>query len=188
MRILGIDPGSVVCGYGVIDVNGKELSVVEYGVVHVKRHTSSFPQRLREIHDRLEAVIARTKPDVVSLEKVFHAKNVKSIVQLSQARGVAILACAQGGHDPIEYTPMQVKRSVTGRGAASKQQVANMVLAILRIDETPEYHDATDALAVAICHAVNAKSIKSLSAPLKSPRKKVSSRKAWSDFVKKRKS
>jgi crossover junction endodeoxyribonuclease RuvC len=181
MRILGIDPGSVVCGYGVIDVDGTRITVVEYGVVHVKRHTSSFPQRLREIHERLEAVIARTRPDEVSLEAVFHAKNVRSIVQLSQARGVAILVCAQSGHDPVEYTPMQVKRSVTGRGAASKSQVATMVRAILEIDETPEYHDATDALAVAICHAVNGGP-----PPPASSKKRTSTRKAWAEFVAKK--
>jgi crossover junction endodeoxyribonuclease RuvC len=178
MRILGIDPGSVVCGYGVIDVDGKTMTLVEYGVVAVKRKTSSFPARLREIHDRLGAVIARTNPDVCSMEKVFHAKNVLSIVQLAHARGVAMLACAQAGLDPVEYTPMQVKRSVTGRGASGKEQVQHMVRAILSIDETPEFFDATDALAVAICHAVNG------GPPPKVPRGgRTSARGAWKDFV-----
>lgn len=178
MRIIGIDPGSVICGYGVIDVVGSTMTVVEYGVVHVKRRTTSFPMRLREIHERLHAVMARTQPQVCAMEKVFYAKNVKSIVQLSHARGVAMLASADHGLDPIEYTPMQVKRSVTGRGAASKEQVAHMVQAILSIDETPEFHDATDALAVAICHAVNGQP----PAPVKSQR--TSNRKAWAEFVK----
>lgn len=180
MRILGIDPGSVVCGYGVIDVQGKKMTLVEYGVVAVKRRTTSFPGRLREIHERLAAVITRTQPDVCSMEKVFYAKNVLSIVQLAHARGVAVLACAQAGHDPIEYTPMQVKRSVTGRGAANKDQVQHMVRAILKIEETPEFFDATDALAVAICHAVNG------GPPTAMARGgAVSKRKAWSDFVEK---
>ena len=180
MRILGIDPGSVVCGYGVIDADGSNLKVVEYGVVHVKRQSSSFPQRLREIHDRLEAVIQRSKPEQVAVEQVFFAKNVKSVVQLSQARGVALLACAQSGHDPIEYTPMQVKRSVTGRGNASKDQVSDMVMAILKIEETPEYHDATDALAVAICHALNGEP------PTPILKKRTNNRKAWAEYVQKK--
>lgn len=178
MRILGIDPGSVVCGYGVIDVTGKKMALVEYGVVAVKRRTTSFPGRLREIHERLVAVIERTQPDVCSMEKVFYAKNVLSIVQLAHARGVAVLACAQAGHDPIEYTPMQVKRSVTGRGAANKDQVQHMVRAILKIDETPEFFDATDALAVAICHAVNGGP-----PPAMARGGTVSKRQAWKDFV-----
>lgn len=180
MRILGIDPGSVVCGYGVIDVSGKTMSLVEYGVVAVKRRTTSFPGRLREIHLRLEAVIERTQPDACSMEKVFYAKNVLSIVQLAHARGVAMLACAQAGHDPIEYTPMQVKRSVTGRGAATKDQVQHMVRAILKIEETPEFFDATDALAVAICHAVNGGP-----PPAMTRGGAVSKRQAWKDFVEK---
>ncbi|MBP6510019.1 MAG: crossover junction endodeoxyribonuclease RuvC [Candidatus Kapabacteria bacterium] len=180
MRILGIDPGSVVCGYGVIDVEGSTMTLVEYGVVAVKRRTSSFPARLREIHDRLAAVIERTSPDVCSMEKVFYAKNVLSIVQLAHARGVAMLACAQAGHDPIEYTPMQVKRSVTGRGAAPKDQVQHMVKAILSIEETHEFFDATDALAVAICHAVNGGP-----PPALKRGGATSKRQAWKDFVEK---
>lgn len=179
MRILGIDPGSVICGYGVIDVQGSKLTLVEYGVIAVKRRTSSFPERLREIHDRLSAVITRTSPDVCAMEKVFHAKNVLTILQLAHARGVAMLACAQAGHSPMEYTPMQVKRSVTGRGAADKEQVQHMVRAILEIEETPQFFDATDALAVAICHAVNGKP------PAPGKRGSATSkRQAWADFVK----
>lgn len=179
MRILGIDPGSVVCGYGVIDVRGAKLSLVEYGVVAVKRRTTSFPQRLAEIHQRLQAVIARTSPDECALERVFHAKNVVSIVQLAHARGVSMLACAQAGIDPVEYTPMQVKRSVTGRGNSSKEQVQFMVRSILEISETPDFFDATDALAVAICHAVNG----GPPPPIKAHRKSGGSRNAWKDFV-----
>jgi crossover junction endodeoxyribonuclease RuvC len=177
-RVLGIDPGSVICGYGVIDVDGSALTLVEYGVIAVKRRNLSFPERLRDIHERLRAVIERTEPDICAMEKVFHAKNVLSIVQLAHARGVAMLACAQGGHSPLEYTPMQVKRSVTGRGMATKEQVQQMVRAILKIEETPQFFDATDALAVAICHAVNGKP------PAVAKRSRTpSKRQAWKDFV-----
>ncbi|RPI68668.1 MAG: crossover junction endodeoxyribonuclease RuvC [Ignavibacteriae bacterium] len=182
MRILGIDPGSVICGYGVIDVQGSAMTVVEYGVIHVKRHKSSFPQRLVEIHERLTAVISRSKPDVCALEMVFYAKNVKSVVQLAHARGVSMLACASAGLDPIEYTPMQIKRSVTGRGASSKQQVSHMVSAILKLDESPEFLDATDALAVAICHAVNL----GRPEPIIKQRSKGGTRGAWKEFLERR--
>lgn len=178
MRILGIDPGSVHCGYGVIDTDGSAMRLVEYGVISVKRRNNSFPKRLNDIHHRLSAVIERTQPEVCSMEKVFYAKNVLSIVQLSHARGVAMLACAQAGHEPVEYTPMQVKRSVTGRGAATKEQVQHMVRAILQIDETPEFFDATDALAIAICHAVNGGP-----PPAAKRGGKVSKRTAWKDYV-----
>lgn len=181
MRILGIDPGSVVCGYGVIDADGGKLTLVEYGVVAVKRRTTSFPQRLAEIHDRIAAVLARTSPDACAMEKVFHAKNVLTIVQLAHARGVSMLACAQAGFDPVEYTPMQVKRSVTGRGNSSKEQVQYMVRSILKIDETPQFFDATDALAVAICHAVNG----APPPPIKKHWSKGGPRGAWADFVEK---
>lgn len=176
IRVLGIDPGSVVCGYGVIDVQGSLLTLVEYGAVTVKKYGSDFPKRLLEIHRRLRAVIERTKPDECALEKVFYAKNVVSIVQLSHARGVAVLACAESDLTPVEYTPMQVKRSVTGRGTSDKQQVQHMVKALLNIDETHKFLDATDALAVAICHAVNGEP----PTPILTSRKKKPS---WKDFV-----
>lgn len=179
MTILGIDPGSVVCGYGVITVSGSVLEVVEFGAVQVKRRAESFPERLCEIYERLTAVITRTNPVACAMEAVFFAKNVRSIVQLSQARGVAMLACSQAGLRPVEYTPMQVKRSVTGRGAASKPQVAAMVQAILNLPETPRPYDATDALAVAICYAMNKGK---MPAPVPQTRKK-GARAQWTEFV-----
>lgn len=183
MRILGIDPGSVVCGYGVIEVRGSIITLVEFGVVHVKRYKSHFPERLREIHERLGSVIQRSAPDECALEMVFHSKNVKSLVQLAHARGVAMLACAEGGLLPAEYTPMQIKRSVTGRGSASKVQVSHMVSSILKLTESPDFLDATDALAVAICHAIN----KGRPTPIIKHRKPGGQRAAWSEFVQRRK-
>lgn len=179
MRILGIDPGSVICGYGVIESQGSSLQLVEYGVVEMKRRSESFPLRLREIYDRLTAVMSRTRPEVCALEAVFFAKNARSLVQLSQARGVAILVCAQSGLEPVQYTPMQVKRCVTGRGSATKPQVSAMVQAILGLEEAPTPYDATDALAIAICHAVHGGTTPE---PVRRSKKK-GSRQAWSDFV-----
>jgi crossover junction endodeoxyribonuclease RuvC len=153
IRILGIDPGSVICGYGVIDVEGSRITLVEYGVIEAKKRHPSLPLRLADIHARLCQVIARSQPQVCAVEQVFHAKNVQSVVKLAHARGVAILAAAQSALEIAEYTPMQVKRSVTGGGRSGKEQVQFMVRKLLSIDETPELFDATDALAVAICHA-----------------------------------
>lgn len=183
MRILGIDPGSVICGYGVINVKGSVISLIEFGVVHVKRYKSHFPERLREIHERLGSVIERSAPDQCAIEMVFHSKNVKSLVQLAHARGVAMLACAEGGLLPTEYTPMQIKRSVTGRGSASKVQVSHMVSSILNLSETPEFLDATDALAVAICHAIN----NGRPAPIIKHRRPGGQRSAWKEFALRRK-
>ncbi len=179
LRILGIDPGSVVCGFGVIDVNGTSNQLVEYGVIELKRRTDSFPQRLNEVFLRLRAVIERTQPDVCALETVFHGKNVLTIVRLAHARGAAMLACMQNGLEPVEYTPMQVKRSVTGRGAASKEQVRHMVQAILGITEDHRYLDATDALAVALCHALHG----GAPPPIKTKAQRKGKRAAWAEFI-----
>jgi crossover junction endodeoxyribonuclease RuvC len=181
LRILGIDPGSVVCGFGVIDVAQGKNTLVEYGVIELKRRTDSFPQRLNEVFMRLKAVIERTQPDVCALETVFHGKNVLTIVRLAHARGAAMLSCMQHGLEPVEYTPMQVKRSVTGRGAATKEQVRHMVQAILGITEDHRYLDATDALAVALCHALHG----GAPPPIKSKAQRKSKRAAWADFVEK---
>jgi len=178
MRILGIDPGSVICGYGVIDVDGSRITLVEYGVIEAKKKNTSFPFRLQDIHARLCSVIDRSKPDTCAMEQVFYAKNVLSVVKLSHARGVAVLACAQGGMEPHEYTPMQVKRSVTGSGRSAKEQVGFMVRTMLKIKETPQFFDATDALAVAICHAING------GTPA-SGRSRTSKRSSWAEYVEK---
>lgn len=178
-RIVGIDPGSVVCGFGVIDVIGNSLLLVEYGVVDVKRHHSSFPERLCEIHSRLGAVVDRTHPDQCAMETVFHGKNVLTIVQLAQARGVAMLAAAQRNLMPIEYTPMQIKRAVTGRGSASKDYVRQMVHAMLDISDNHKFLDATDALAVAICHAL----LGGRPVPARTTAQRKGKRSAWADFV-----
>jgi crossover junction endodeoxyribonuclease RuvC len=179
-RILGIDPGSVVCGFGVIDVEGSSLSLVEYGVVDVKRHHQNFPERLCDIFTRLGAVIDRTTPTHCAIETVFHGKNVLTIVQLAQARGVTMLACAQRGFHPTEYTPMQVKKAVTGRGSASKDYVRQMVHAMLGITDNHRFLDASDALAVAICHAL----LGGRPAPVRTTAQRKGKRSAWSDFIK----
>lgn len=168
-----------MCGYGVIDVDGNAMTLVEYGVIELKRRTTSFPLRLLEVFTRLQAVIDRTSPDVCALETVFHGKNVLTIVRLAHARGAAMLACTTRGMEPIEYTPMQVKRSVTGRGSAGKEQVRHMVKAMLNLEENHKFLDATDALSVAICHAL----LGGAPPPIKTKAERKGKRAAWAEFV-----
>lgn len=153
MRILGIDPGSIICGYGVIDKDSSGIRLVEYGVIKAKKKYDSLSMRLREIFLRIERLIERSQPEVAAFESIFYAKNVQSTVKLSHARGAAVVVTALAELPMFEYSPREVKKSVTGMGNASKEQVQFMVKKLLNIDETPEFFDATDALAIAICHA-----------------------------------
>ena len=148
--ILGIDPGSVVSGYGVIREDGSRLNCIEAGVVRTPSR-QPFAQRLLLIHEGLVEVIQRLRPDEVAVESVFHAKHAASALKLGQARGVALLAVIQAGLPLHEYPPARVKQAVTGSGRAGKDQVKMMVETLLgqRFDLPV---DATDALAVAICH------------------------------------
>lgn len=152
--MLGIDPGSIVCGYGVVEKNGSNITLVEYGVVEAKKRFESLPQRLEMIYERLGGVIERSLPDEAAVESVFFAKNAQSLAKLSHARGVAMLAAAIKRIPIMEYSAKEVKRSVTGNGNASKEQVQFMTRTILKIEEMPDFFDATDALAVAICHCL----------------------------------
>jgi crossover junction endodeoxyribonuclease RuvC len=154
LRILGIDPGSVICGYGVIEKNLNSLNVIEYGVIKAKKAHELLPDRLKEIYLRLMKVIERTKPDISALETTFYSRNVQSLTKLSYARAAAMLAVSMNNVQIAEYSPREVKKSVTGKGGASKEQVQFMVKTILKIKETPEYFDVTDALAVALCHSL----------------------------------
>lgn len=154
MIILGIDPGSVVCGYGVIVKDGNRIRLIEYGVIEAKKKQPDFNTRLKEIFERLNEVIARNKPDAAAFESLFYSKNVQSLIKLSHARAAAIVSVAKSDIPIAEYSAREVKKAVTGRGAAGKEQVSFMVKTLLAIEETPQFFDATDALAVAICHSV----------------------------------
>ncbi len=153
MRILGVDPGSLVTGYGVIDAEGRTMRRVASGVV-VLKSTDPMPQRLARIYEGLRSVILETGPDAFSIETAFYGKNVQSTLKLGQVRGVAILAAMH--HDLIvrEFSPREVKRAVSGTGAASKQQIAYMVRVMLSIEDAFTHSDEADGLALAICSAV----------------------------------
>lgn len=156
MILLGIDPGSVVLGYGAIQSLGKSSKLMEYGVIRPKLKQEEFNLRLLEIYEDLSKVIKRVQPDVVSIEQMFYHKNAQTLIKLAQARAITILVAAQNKIPIVEYSTREVKKSVTGRGSASKQQVQFFVKSLLSISETPEFYDVTDALALALCHHLKA--------------------------------
>lgn len=153
MRILGIDPGSVTTGYGVVDYERGRLTLVDQGAIHTRRG-ADLPERLEVIHDGLREVIARTHPAAMAVETPFAGHNVKSLIQLSHARGVILLTARVASLEVFEYAPRSVKSAVVGYGAAEKEQVAKMVRMLLPGCATLKMSaDASDALAIAICHA-----------------------------------
>lgn len=150
MRTLGIDPGSRVTGYGVVEQAGGRIVRVDHGEIRI-RNGEPFTRCLSRIFDELTEVIQRTSPDAIALEDIFYGKNVKSLIKQGHVRGVALLAASRSGVPAYEYTPLEVKKAVVGYGQAEKQQVQMMIRAILQLQETLP-PDASDALAVAICH------------------------------------
>lgn len=153
MRILGVDPGSVTTGFGVIDYERGKLVLVEHGAITTRRG-ADLSERLVVIHDGLREVIARTRPQAVAVETPFAGNNVKSLIQLAHARGVVLLAAQSAALQLFEYSPRSVKSAVVGYGAAEKEQVAKMVRMLLPgCGAMKMSADASDALAIAICHA-----------------------------------
>jgi crossover junction endodeoxyribonuclease RuvC len=151
VRIFGIDPGSVRTGFGCVESDGSRHRLVRCGAITAPVR-ASFPERLHRIHAELVELIADCRPDAVAVESLFHAVNARSALQLGHARGVALLAASQAGLTVCEYPPAEVKRAVVGYGRAEKQQVQRMVTLLLGLSEPPSPFDASDALAVAICH------------------------------------
>jgi crossover junction endodeoxyribonuclease RuvC len=152
MRILGVDCGSRVTGYGVIDTDPGGYRYVDCGAIRVKP-SEPIDRRLQSIHAALQEIIRNQMPDAAVFETVFHAVNAQSALKLGHVRGVSVFAAAQAGLPVYEYSALQVKSAVTGYGRAEKSQVQQMVRSVLRLEAIPEPHDASDALAVAICHA-----------------------------------
>jgi crossover junction endodeoxyribonuclease RuvC len=151
MRVLGIDCGSRITGYGVVDANGADCFLVRCGAIR-SGSSDSLAARLKQIHNGIIDVIRELEPDVAAFENVFYSTNVQSALKLGHVRGVSIVAAAQANLPVFEYSPTEVKSAVTGYGRAEKPQVQEMVRALLKLDAAPEPFDASDALAVAICH------------------------------------
>ncbi|NCC86642.1 MAG: crossover junction endodeoxyribonuclease RuvC [Clostridia bacterium] len=152
MIILGIDPGYAIVGYGVINYEGNKFSVIEYGAVTTQAGTP-FNRRLECIYDELSEIMERNNAKAMSIEKIFYNSNAKTVIDVSQARGVIMLAAQKHNLEIAEYTPLQVKQSVVGYGRAEKKQVQEMTRVILKLDKIPKPDDTADALAMAICHA-----------------------------------
>ena len=168
--ILGLDPGTNIMGYGLITIKGSKIQLLQFGVIHLGK-VDSHELRLKKIFDRVLSLIDEYHPDEVALEAPFFGKNVQSMLKLGRAQGVAMSAALYREIPIIEYAPKKVKQSVTGNGNASKEQVAKMLMTLLSIKEIPKLLDATDALAVALCHHYNHGQVKTKS-------------KSWEAFVK----
>ena len=157
MRILGLDPGTAITGYGVIDLlPGGEVRVVTYGVLRTPARRP-LPERLQQLYNGLQDLLTLHRPQQAAVEKLFFQRNVTTAMAVGQARGVALLALAQQEIPVAEYAPNEVKEAVTGYGSADKQQVHRMVQALLGLAERPRPDDAADALVVALCHAQHAR-------------------------------
>lgn len=152
MIILGIDPGTAICGYGVVEHQGNHFRLIDYGAIRSSSEEEPAA-RLHTIFQGLNKIIDSCKPDHMAVEELFFNKNVRTALVVGQARGVIMLTGHMRGLTISEYTPLQVKQSVVGYGRAEKQQVQFMVKAILNLKEIPKPDDAADALAIAICHA-----------------------------------
>ena len=152
MRILGIDPGYAIVGYGVIEYEGNRFKTIDYGkITTTPKYT--LAERLQKIYEGVCGVISIHKPEMVAVEELFFNNNVTTAIAVAQARGVVLLASSQSGKPLYEYTPLQVKQAVVGYGRAQKEQVQQMVKVILNLEKIPKPDDVADALAVAVCHA-----------------------------------
>lgn len=152
MLVLGIDPGTAITGYGIVHSDGQLLAPVSYGVVTTSADTPLY-RRLLKLHSELQALIASHRPSQVAVEEIFFSRNARTALSVGHARGVILLAAAEAGLPVHSYSPLEVKKAVTGYGRATKEQMQRMVRLLLSLASTPQPDDAADALAVAICHA-----------------------------------
>lgn len=169
--ILGIDPGTNILGYSVIHCRHDKISLISMSTIHMDSQSSAY-EKLEHIYTSLSGVIRTYSPKEMAIEAPFYGKNVQSMLKLGRAQGVAIAAAMVSGLPVQEYSPKKVKSAITGNGNASKEQVAAMLLNVLKIETGPRYLDATDACAVAVCHYYQNKAIKS-----------TTSYKGWKEFV-----
>lgn len=167
--ILGMDPGTNLMGYGIIHARKNQIELIQYGVIHLKKY-ETHELKLKKIFERVLSIIDEFNPDEVAIEAPFYGKNVQSMLKLGRAQGVAMAAVLYRNISIKEYAPKKVKQSVTGNGNASKEQVAKMLQNLLRFKDIPNMFDATDALAVALCH-------------LNQDKVGLTSKKSWKSFI-----
>ena len=166
MRVLGIDPGTAIVGYSIIDYKNNKIQLIDYGCIYTNKE-DRLSLRLEQVYLRVESLINLYKPDHMAIEELFFFKNQKTIISVAQSRGVIILKAQLSGLDIYNYTPLQVKTGITGYGRASKKQVQEMTKIILKLSEIPKPDDAADAIAIAINH-IN--TIRGVGALLNNPR------------------
>lgn len=154
MKILGIDPGTAITGFGIIEVSGGKSKLVDAGVIRTPAK-QALELRLETIYNELMEIIEETKPDEAAVEELFFAQNVTTAMSVAQARGVVLLAIIKSNLEHAGYTPLQIKQALTGYGRAEKRQIQEMVKTILGLGEIPKPDDCADALAIAICHGMN---------------------------------
>ena len=151
MKVFGIDPGSARTGYGCVESDGTRHRLIVCGAITIPA-ANPFPEKLKIIHVELGLLLARHQPDCIAIENLFHAVNARSALKLGHARGVAMLAAVEAGIPIVEYTPAEVKQSIVGYGRAEKGQVQSMIQLLLGLTARPSPFDASDALAIAVCH------------------------------------
>ncbi len=172
--ILGIDPGTIVLGYGIVEVDGQKIKLLSMGVVQLSKYEGHL-QKLKIIFEKVQGLAKEYKPAACAIEAPFFGKNVQSMLKLGRAQGVAIAASLTSGLEVSEYSPKKIKQSITGNGNASKEQVASMLQRLVGFELQPKFLDATDGLAAAVCHHFQNKQ------PGSSSKKKLS---GWNDFLK----
>ncbi|GAB3990299.1 crossover junction endodeoxyribonuclease RuvC [Spirosoma daeguense] len=173
--ILGVDPGTQIAGYGVISVKAGVMRMMQYGVVELNKYTT-YQLKLQKLYDTILRLIDECHPDEMSIEDPFFGKNVQAMLKLGRAQGVVMAAALSRNIPIVEYAPRRIKQSVTGNGNASKEQVSQMVSHLLREELDPKYFDATDALAIAICHHFHENALPTVSG-------KKTKKGAWGAFV-----
>lgn len=151
MIIFGLDPGIAIVGYGIIEVIGNRVRLIDFGVIETKSDLS-LPERLKIIDDKLNKLIELHNVDELAIEELFFNKNVKTVINVAQARGVEVLSFVKRGILSYEYTPLQVKQAITGYGRADKKQMQESIKMIFKLKEIPKPDDAADAIAIALCH------------------------------------
>jgi len=151
MRILGVDPGTATTGYGVISVWGKKIKVLSYGCIQTEMKDAP-EKRLEQIYKQIKRLLKKEKPHIVSIERLFFFKNTKTVMAVSQAKGVILMACSEKKVPVVEYTPLEIKQALAGYGRATKKDIQNAIKKILGLKEIPRPDDAADALAIALCH------------------------------------
>jgi len=156
MRVIGIDPGTAITGWGVVEGDGNQLTMVAYGVVTTPAGTP-LPRRLQTIYRELTGIIREWQPETSAIEELFFSKNAKTALAVGHGRGAAMLALANADLPIVEYKPLEIKQAITGHGGADKQQMQQMVKLLLELDDIPRPDDAADGLAVAICHLHSAR-------------------------------